>query len=114
MPGGGSLYVRTFCHKDAGKVVLEVIDHGSGITAENLPRIFDPFFTTKGVGKGVGLGLAVVYGIVAAHGGEIKVETEVDRGTTFRVTLPIAAGGSTPGPPTAPDGSTKDDEEVRP
>ena len=64
----------------AARVVLEVTDTGAGIPPELLRKIFDPFFTTKEEGKGVGLGLAVVYGIVNAHGGEIEVETRVGRG----------------------------------
>ncbi|HEX9190363.1 MAG TPA: HAMP domain-containing sensor histidine kinase, partial [Vicinamibacteria bacterium] len=68
--------------------VLAVSDDGEGIPRETLDRIFDPFFTTKDEGKGVGLGLAVVYGIVESHGGRIEVETAVGRGTTFEVTLP--------------------------
>ncbi|MCC6396349.1 MAG: PAS domain-containing sensor histidine kinase, partial [Bacteroidetes bacterium] len=70
--------------------ILEVEDSGDGIQPENLEKLFTPFFTTKGEGKGVGLGLAVVYGIVRGHGGDIDVNTKVGEGTTFRVTLPIA------------------------
>jgi signal transduction histidine kinase len=75
-------------------VVLEVGDTGTGIAPEHLARIYDPFYSTKEEGKGTGLGLAVVYGIVKAHGGQIDVETEVGRGTTFVVALPLdgAAG----------------------
>jgi len=69
-------------------VILEVADDGDGIPPAVLPRIFDPFYTTKDEGKGVGLGLAVVYGILEAHGGEIDVRTQVGEGTTFTVTLP--------------------------
>ena len=64
-------------------------DDGEGIPKETLDRIFDPFFTTKDDGKGVGLGLAVVYGIVESHGGRIEVRTTVGQGTTFEVTLPL-------------------------
>ncbi len=71
-------------------VLIEVADNGEGIPPENLARIYDPFFTTKGEGKGVGLGLAVVYGIVHSHGGEIRVESTVGAGSLFRVALPIA------------------------
>ena len=61
------------------------------MSAAVLEKIFDPFFTTKDDGKGVGLGLAVVYGIVQAHGGEIEVESAPGQGTLFRVTLPVRA-----------------------
>lgn len=83
----GRITVRTGC--DSERVWIEVRDTGSGITPENLPRLFDPFFTTKPVGQGTGLGLSLSYGTVRAHGGDIAVSTEVGKGSTFRVTLPI-------------------------
>jgi len=92
MPQGGTLHLRTARRKKRPWAVLEVRDSGSGIAPENLPRIFDPFFTTKEDGKGVGLGLAVVYGLVEAHGGEIEVASAADFGTTFTVTLPLLEG----------------------
>ena len=89
MPSGGTLTVRTGGGGD--RVWLEVEDTGSGIPPAIRDRIFDPFFTTKGAGRGTGLGLPVVLGIVTAHGGEVAVESEVGVGTTFRITLPAAA-----------------------
>jgi CheY-like chemotaxis protein len=71
-------------------VSFQVQDSGTGIEKKLLPRIFEPFFTTKSVGKGTGMGLAVVYGIVQAHGGEIQVYSEVGKGTIFKVYLPTS------------------------
>jgi two-component system, NtrC family, sensor kinase len=89
MHGGGVLEVRTFLRPGGRNVRFEVRDSGAGIPRDNLSKIFDPFFTTKEEGKGVGLGLAVVYGILQAHGGDIEVDSMVGRGTTFRVSLPL-------------------------
>ncbi|MDR9873560.1 ATP-binding protein [Pseudomonas allii] len=70
-------------------VWLEVADNGCGIAPETVQKIFDPFFTTKPVGEGTGLGLSLSYGIVKKHGGNISVISELGKGTTFRVVLPI-------------------------
>ncbi|UMY64047.1 DAHL domain-containing protein [Pseudomonas sp. LS.1a] len=70
-------------------VWIEVADNGCGIPAESLQKIFDPFYTTKPIGQGTGLGLSLSYGIIKRHGGEIRVDSEVGVGTTFRVELPI-------------------------
>lgn len=72
-----------------GAVELKFIDYGCGIIEEDLNKIFEPFFTTKEVGKGTGLGLSVSYGIIKAHQGEINVESEVDKGSTFTIVLPV-------------------------
>jgi two-component system, NtrC family, sensor kinase len=83
----GVITVRTGADKDS--VWVEVVDTGAGIPKENLTRIFDPFFTTKPVGKGTGLGLSLSYSIVLKHHGRIEVSSEVGKGTTFRVVLPV-------------------------
>jgi two-component system NtrC family sensor kinase len=77
--------------KSVPMVELAIKDSGCGIPEANMQRIFDPFFTSKEVGKGTGLGLSVSYGIIKAHGGEIKVASVVGQGTTFRILLPITS-----------------------
>ncbi len=85
----GSIRVKTTREDDS--VWLMVSDNGAGIDPESLDRIFDPFYTTKGVGEGTGLGLSISYEIIHRHGGQITVESELGKGTTFRVRLPISA-----------------------
>lgn len=80
--------VELSCAHVGHEVLLEIRDHGQGIEPELLEKVFDPFFTTKDVDKGTGLGLAISHGIVERHHGRIEVESEVDRGTCFRVVLP--------------------------
>lgn len=82
--------VATSLAPDKTSVLLSVSDNGEGIAPENLAKIFDPFFTTKPEGKGVGLGLAVLYGIVEAHGGDVDVQSVPGHGATFAVRLPLA------------------------
>ena len=72
-------------------VKLSITDTGQGIDPKILPRIFDPFFTTKPMGEGTGMGLAVVHGIVTAHGGAVEVSSELKHGTTFDIYLPCSA-----------------------
>lgn len=87
-PPGGHVSVETAC-KGEGTVALSVADDGAGIPRENLGKVFSPFFTTKPLGQGTGLGLAVCHGIVTAHGGEIRVESELGRGTRVSLLLPV-------------------------
>src|SRR4029077_11970936 len=102
MPRGGKLIIRTENVRldrtsatqinaslaPGDYVVLSVIDTGAGMNEETKSHIFEPFFTTKGPGKGTGLGLATVYGIVRQTGGGISVESEPGKGSTFRIYLP--------------------------
>ena len=121
MPEGGEISLRSdvfepdeaFCarHQDAEQkkyVILTVQDNGCGINKKILPRIFDPFYTTKEVGKGTGLGLAMVYGIVQNHNGFCTIESTPGRGTTIKVYIPsidqqIEKTASLPAPTTPAD-----------
>ena len=87
MPEGGQLRIRTWAQD--GRVHLQVSDTGSGIPPEVQEHVFEPFFTTKGE-QGTGLGLSICYSIVQDHGGEIQLESQVGRGSTFTVLLPVA------------------------
>jgi signal transduction histidine kinase len=90
---GGHVEVATRREEEEA-VSLTVSDDGCGIAREHLDKIFNPFFTTKPVGQGTGLGLAICHGIVTSHGGEVRVDSEVDKGTRVCLTLPIR--GATP------------------
>jgi signal transduction histidine kinase len=100
MPAGGTFTFRSAAEGD--RVVIHAADGGCGMSEETRRRVFEPFFTTKGA-QGNGLGLAVVWGIIARHGGEISVDSVLGRGTTFTLRLPVPA--VLPADPGAEDGS---------
>lgn len=91
--GRGTLKIETGHSLKNNSVIVRVQDSGVGISKENLKELFEPFFTTKKKGKGVGLGLSVVYGIIEEHQGSISVESEVGRGTAFVVEVPLDQQG---------------------
>jgi len=106
MPGGGIIFIETSIEEFDGKLpndpsagkaepyaVLAVADRGSGMDAKTRGKIFEPFFTTKEQGKGTGLGLSIVYGIIQQHNGHIQVYSEPDRGTVFKIFLPLISDG---------------------
>ena len=88
--GGGSLTIVTGVDPDGATIFVSFQDSGMGISPEVQSKIFDPFFTTKAVGKGTGLGLSTSYGIIQSHHGNIEVESEPDKGTTFTIYLPVS------------------------
>jgi signal transduction histidine kinase len=102
---GGRIRVST--RREAGRVVAEVSDNGSGVRPEHLRRIFEPFFTTKPAGAGTGLGLPISLDIVRNHGGEISVESQPERGATFTVRLPAAAPDARASGPRAGENGTR-------
>ncbi len=85
--GKGEIFIKTF--EKNKKVYIEISDTGSGINKEDIKKIFDPFFTTKEVGQGTGLGLSIGYEIIKKHNGDIRVESEVGKGTKFIIELPL-------------------------
>jgi two-component system NtrC family sensor kinase len=87
--GAGEVIIRTRNGDKAETVLLEIVDNGTGIPHESLPHIFEPFFSTKHEASGIGLGLAIVHGIVQNHKGIISVNSEPGKGTTFSISLPV-------------------------
>ncbi len=87
MPQGGTLGIQLFAEDK--QAVVRISDTGTGIKPEHMAHIFDPFFTTKGIGKGTGLGLSISYAIIKEHEGHIHVSSEVGRGSTFTISLPL-------------------------
>ena len=127
MPDGGTLTIKTengvideslqehghFNIKKGRCVIMTVSDTGSGMDQETRERIFDPFFTTKEVGKGTGLGLSVIYGIIKAHDGYIFCDSEVNKGTMFRIYLPASQGAEIhPHKETYPQAPPKGEETI--
>lgn len=90
--GKGDIWIET--KKKGLEVVITIKDNGRGIPEKNLNKIFDPFFTTKPVGQGTGLGLSISYGIIEKHNGQILVDSEVGKGTEFKIILPLITPNS--------------------
>lgn len=88
MPDGGKLTIKGGEDHRRDMVWLTIADTGNGIEAEDLPRIFEPFYSTKADGKGVGLGLSMVYGIIREHNGFVKVDSKPGSGTVFKIKIP--------------------------
>jgi len=89
IPKQGTVYIGTGLNAAGNAIEITIRDTGTGIPAENLNKIFDPFFTTKAPGKGTGLGLSICHGIIEKLGGSISVDSQVGKGTTFSIQLPI-------------------------
>ncbi|MEI7673587.1 MAG: ATP-binding protein [Deltaproteobacteria bacterium] len=87
--GDHGVITVTTRQEEKEEVVLTIRDTGRGMTEEVRKRIFEPFFTTKDIGQGTGLGLSIAYDIIKKHGGEITLESELGKGTTFTIRLPI-------------------------
>jgi PAS domain S-box-containing protein len=102
--GGGTLRIEAASEPGDSAVQIRVADTGVGIPAANMPRLFEPFFTTKKKGRGVGLGLSVVYGIIQEHGGTIQAQSAPGEGTSFSIRLPIGGTDTTFQSPTTEGG----------
>jgi len=107
MPQGGNLWVSTKLSLQDGVIRITVRDDGCGISSEILSRMFEPFLTTKETGRGVGLGLAISRSILERHNGNIEVQSEVGRGTTFTLTLPWEGDSENPAAPASAVASSR-------
>lgn len=96
MPDGGQMIVKGGIDHNDNMIWLTISDTGHGIDADELPRIFEPFYSTKLDGKGVGLGLSMVYGIIREHNGIVEVDSEIGKGSIFRIKLPRASADNNP------------------
>ena len=105
---GGVLTIETQHAAGERRIVVKFSDNGIGIPKGNFSKLFEPFFSTKKNGKGVGLGLSVAYGIIKEHGGSIYVESDLEEGTTFKVTLPLRPATETTEHHGGPDGQHQD------
>ena len=102
MTDGGTLTLGVCAGESPREITIRVTDTGIGIPKENMSRLFTPFFTTKQIGKGTGLGLPIAYGIIKLHHGAITVQSEVMKGTTFRITMPADLRDYPSGKPMSP------------
>jgi two-component system NtrC family sensor kinase len=107
MPKGGNLWIESALGRGGTTIVLTVRDDGAGIAPEVMPRIFEPFVTTKEHGRGTGLGLAVSRGIVERHSGKISLQSELGKGTTVTITLPVPDTRAAVAEPAAAGAETK-------
>jgi nitrogen-specific signal transduction histidine kinase len=106
--GHGKIIFNTDYDKAARSVEIRILDNGSGIPEDAIPKVFDPFFTTKPVGSGTGLGLSISHGIITEHGGSIRIESEEKKGTTVVIDLPTGAKSVLTSPAAGgPDGPEK-------
>lgn len=83
----GEIKISTQCKQ--GAIYISIQDNGEGIAPEHIEKLYDPFFTTKPIGTGTGLGLSISYNIIEKHAGKIKVQSQLGKGTTFTLILPI-------------------------
>jgi two-component system NtrC family sensor kinase len=88
--GAGADHIQIRNSREGDFLICEIEDNGKGISKEDLSKIYDPFYTTKEVGKGMGLGLSIVYSTINHHNGRVEVSSRINKGTTFKIFLPLA------------------------